>query len=110
MAPLSVMLCGLDLPRVDIILISRPFSHLSSILQAGGRGGRLMKDGTRRKVVVFLLFNATDIRPKAKHIAQEVRDLYRSNLCIKRNLHSYFSASSDDIVISDDSWCCDLHN
>ena len=32
----SVMLCGLDLPRVDIVVISRPFSHLSSIIQAGG--------------------------------------------------------------------------
>ena len=32
----SVMLCGIDLPRVDIILICRPFSHVSSILQAAG--------------------------------------------------------------------------
>ena len=33
----SVMLCGIDLPRVDIIVLTRPFSHMSSILQAAGK-------------------------------------------------------------------------
>ena len=36
----SVMLCGIDLPNVDMVVVTRPFSHLSSVIQAGGRGGR----------------------------------------------------------------------
>ena len=64
----SVMLCGVDLPCVDIVVILRPFGHLGSCVQAGGRGGRMRPDGMKSLVAVYMLFNATDIRDNAKFV------------------------------------------
>ena len=104
----SVMLLGIDLPRVDLIVITRPFSHISSVIQAAGRGGRLMKDGTRRRVAVFLLYNATDIRPNADHITKEVRHLYKEDSCIRKVLFNHFSSKKEQIDF-DEKWCCNYH-
>ena len=108
--PPSVMLCGLDLPRVDVIVICRPFSHLSSIIQAGGRGGRLLTDGkSRQRVAVYLLYNKTDVRSNAKHISNDVRDLYTSTSCIKKLLFDHFSVDKANFAF-DKFWCCNLHS
>ena len=103
----SVMLLGIYLPRVDLIVISRPFPHISSVIQAAGRGGRLMKDGTRRRVAVYLLYNATDIRPSAKHITKEVRSLYQQNGCIRNVLFCHFASDSNQLDFDKD-WCCNF--
>ena len=105
----SVMLCGIDLPQVDIILVTRPFSHMSSIIQAGGRGGRMQKDEARKRVVVYLLYNATDIRSNARHISNGVRNLYRDNGCFKDALKHYFSPS-EDVIPVDINWCFNIHS
>ena len=102
------MLCGVDLPRVDLIIITRPFAHLSSIIQAGGRGGKLQRDETRRRVVVYLLYNSTDVRPNAKHLSGEVRQLYLRDTCVKSILHKKFSSEAERLN-SDNSWCCSFH-
>ena len=102
------MLCGVDLPKVDIILISRPFSLISSILQAAGRGGRLQMDGSRRKVLVYLLYNATYIRVNAKHIGKDVRSFCREGSCLKLILYKYYS-SKDGKLIRNVEWCCNNH-
>ena len=103
----SVMMCGLDLPRVDVILITRPYSNVSSIIQAGGRGGRMQRDNSRRRVVVYLLFNATDIRINCKNLSEEVRKIYRDPTCIKKLLHDHYSSNSEPYEADD--WCCDKH-
>ena len=105
----SVLLCGVDLPRVDIVVIARPFSHISSILQAAGRGGRIQQDGTRRRVAVYLCYNATDIRVSATHIRNDVKKLYSSNACVKEILFNHFSSISDKLTFEVGSWCCNLH-
>ena len=67
-----------------------------------------MKEELRRKVLVYLLYNATDIRPNAKHITENVRSLYLSNECIKGILFNYFSDGSDKMDYSHE-WCCNNH-
>ena len=104
----SVMLCGIDLPRVDVIILVRPFSHISSILQAAGRGGRILKDGTRRRVAVYLLYNATDIRSSASNIHENVKSLYQTKSCIKKILFGHFSSENERYDF-DDCWCCNFH-
>ena len=104
----SVMLCGVDLPRVDLVLITRPYSHISSFIQAGGRGGRLQRDDTRRRVVVYLLYNATDIRANNSHITEPVRKLFMDSACLKQVFHDYFSPEAEHLE-TDDDWCCSLH-
>ena len=104
----SVMLLGIDLPRVDLIVITRPFSHISSVIQAAGRGGRLLKDGTRRLVAIYLLYNATDIRCNAMHITKEVRKLYEERSCIRKILFDFFSSKNDQLEF-DKNWCCNSH-
>ena len=120
----SVMLCGIDLPRVDIVVISRPFSHISSILHAAGkifvtkydllscvpgRGGRIMVGDTRRKVVVYLLYNRHNIRSNARHITKEVRHLYLDDNRVKYLLFKHFSNGSDEFDTNTE-WCCDSHS
>ena len=104
----SVMMCGIDLPRVDMIIIARPYGNISSIIQAGGRGGRIQKDETRRRVVVYLLFNATDIRKNAPNMSDAVRMLYESNGCLKSILNKHFTKNNAN-PDSDKKWCCDVH-
>ena len=104
----SVMMCGVDLPRVDLIIITRPFSHISSIIQAGGRGGRILRDGNRRRVIVYLLYNASDIRSNSTRVTEPVRRLYSSSTCIKSQLHAYFSTDGEEYD-ENPSWCCNFH-
>ena len=81
---------------------------MSSIIQAGGRGGRIMRDGGRRKVVVYLLYNNTDLRANARQISVDVRDLYESPLCTKQMLHDFFS-DGKEVMTKDSNWCCEQH-
>ena len=103
----SVMMCGLDLPRVDVIVITRPYSNISSIIQAGGRGGRMQRDNTRRRVVVYLLYNATDIRSNSKNITEQVRNIYRDPTCVKKLLFDHYASKNETFECG--HWCCDRH-
>ena len=94
--------------RVDLILLSRPFSQISSIIQAGGRGGRIMRDGGRRKVVVYLLYNNTDLRANAGHISVDVRNLYKAQSCTKQLLYDFYSVRGE-VMTKDSNWCCEHH-
>ena len=104
----SVMLCGLDRPRVDIIVIMRPFGHLSSSIQAGGRGGRNQSDGLKRLVSVYLLFNNTDIRENAKFVTKPVRSFFKRTSCTRNMLHNYFCPESVQSFLLNPAWCCEI--
>ena len=103
----SVMLCGLDRPRVDIIVVLRPFGHLSSSIQAGGRGGRNQSDGLKRLVSVYLLFNNTDIRDNAKFISKPVRLFFKKSMCTRQMLHNFFCPESSQSFLVNPTWCCE---
>ena len=106
----SVMLCGVDLPCVDIIVILRPFGHLGSCVQAGGRGGRIRSDGMKSLVAVYMLFNATDIRDSAKFVTPPVRAFFRKDTCTRQMLHQYFCPELVNQMPPNKDWCCDVCN
>ena len=103
----SVMLCGIDLSRVDIVVIIRPFGHLSSFMQAGGRGGRNQLNGMKRLVAVYLLFNNTDIRENAKFITKPVKVFFKENMCSCEMFHRFFCPESKNSFHVVKEWCCD---
>ena len=106
----SVMLCGVDLPCVDIIVILRPFGHLGSCVQAGGRGGRIRSDGMKSLVAVYMLFNATDIRNSAQFVTPPVRAFFRKDTCTRQMLHQYFCPELVNQMPPNRDWCCDVCN
>ena len=106
----SVMLCGVDLPCVDIVVILRPFGHLGSFVQAGGRGGRIRSDGMKSLVAVYMLFNATDIRDSAQFVTPPVRAFFRKDICTRQMLHHYFCPELVNQMPPNKDWCCDVCN
>ena len=61
----SVMLFGLDVKDISMVILSSPFNSLNSLVQAGGRTGRMEGNGMRKKAVIYALYNTTDIRQKS---------------------------------------------
>ena len=59
----SKMLMGVSVPEIAVIIFLRPFNMLHYILQGGGRGGRRTgsNDGLRQKVIVYILWNKSDV-------------------------------------------------
>ena len=59
----SKMLLGVSVPGISVVCFLRPMNMLHYILQGGGRGGRKSgrTDGLREKVVVYVLWNNSDI-------------------------------------------------
>ena len=101
----SVMLLGLDLENIDIIGMIRPFNHCHDILQAAGRGGRKLGElGKRRKVVFYLLYNASDISNAVPGMTSEVKEFCETDGCLKMFLRSKFGVV--DQTRTDPAWCC----
>ena len=97
----AVMLMGIDVKDIHIIGMVRPFSTIHSIVQACGRGGRLIGDQRRQKVVFFLLFNRSDIAENVD-ITPDVRNLCLTKQCLKRTMMNYFGADGS----TGGKWCC----
>ena len=105
----SVMLVGIDFPDIEIVIILRPFAHLSSYLQAAGRGGRRRNDGSRALVPVFTLFNNSDISKINKHMSDNVRNfLLNIDVCKKKILHEHFQYDKRETYITSQEWCCSV--
>ena len=103
----SVMLFGLNIKDLSIVIMFSPFNSLNSFLQAGGRAGRRQGDGKRKKSVVYLLYNGTDVR-KNSPMEGSVRAFCEENTCLKQKIHSLFSLSSS--VLPSNNWCCSVCN
>ena len=100
----SVLMQGIDFHRVDVVLISRPYPHLHSLLQAAGRGGRKLQDGRRRLVALYQLWNQEDIVLGRKGMQETTTDFCQTFNCLREYLKEVFSDNS----VSDklDMWCC----
>jgi ERCC4-related helicase len=107
----SIMLQGLDKCDPDIVILLRPFTHLCSIVQAAGRGGRRRIDGMRKLVPVYLLYNNTDIRPNSKLVSNAAKQFYLDSVsCNKSLLHEHFKYCKKETFISLNNLCCNVHN
>ena len=100
----SVMLMGLDIKDISLVILFSPFSTLNAFLQAGGRAGRRMADGHRKKSVIYALYNNSEIKSSIPHMDKNVRDMYKTVNCLKRFTNQFFCESS--LSVQNEDWCC----
>ena len=104
------MLLGIDLPKIDIVIFLRPFNQLAALVQGGGRGGRRMENGMRRRVQVYQFFNSQDFTSQNKLMSSDMKRICLSSGCTRLLLEEFFVGDSEtrDDPIQDPSICC--HN
>ena len=100
----SVLLMGVDIPRVDIVILCRPMASLHSLIQAAGRGGRKMIDGQRRLVVCYQLWNQEDIVIGRLGMEEETKTFCETFDCLGQYLSNYFCVEHLSSTIN--NWCC----
>ena len=108
------MLLGIDLAQIDVIIFLRPYNQPAALVQGGGRGGRRMENGKRRKVQVYQFFNSQDFTSLNKLMSPDMKRICLSQNCTRSLLKEYFVGNSEqagdegenDVV--DSSHCC--HN
>ena len=94
------MLLGLDLPDIDTVIFLRPYNQPAALVQGGGRGGRRLKNGKRRKVQVYQFFNSQDFTSQNKLMSPDMKFICQSNECTRKLLQRYFvgdSESTDEV-------------
>ena len=92
------MLLGIDLPDIDVIIFLRPYNQLAALLQGGGRGGRRMENGKRRRVQVYQLFNSQDFTTQNKQMSPDMKRVCFSKKCTRSLLKEYFVDNSEEQV------------
>ena len=102
------MLLGIDLADIDIVIFLRPYDQPSALVQGGGRGGRKLKNGKRKLVQVYQLFNAQDIGSGFKNMSSKVREICLSKECTRSVLKKYFVGGGNEAVNARPTHCC--HN
>ena len=104
----STLMLGVDFPRVDVVLLCRPMPHLHSLLQAAGRGGRVLESGRRRRVVVYQMWNRQDTVIGMKNLEEEVKNFCEEESCLAAFLHHFFCGDMHSFVHRDidNNWCC----
>ena len=103
------MLLGIDLPKIDFVIFLRPYNQLAALVQGGGRGGRRMENGMRRKVQVYQFFNSQDFTSQNKLMSPDMQRTCISEECTRDLLRDYFAANSaPHEAAQDPSHCC--HN
>ena len=103
------MLLGIDLPKIDIIIFIKPYNQVAALVQGGGRGGRKMENGMRRRVQVYQLFNSQDLTSQNKSMSEDMRRICKSKECTRLLLEKYFvGGKKDKSVLSSAKHCC--HN
>ena len=88
------MLLGIDLPNIDIIIFLRPYNQLAAMIQGGGRGGRKIGNGFRRRVQVYQLFNPQDFSSQNKFMSPDMKRICYSGECTRELLKEYFVGDS----------------
>ena len=104
----SVLMMGVDFPRIDIILLCRPMANLHSLVQAAGRGGRKLEDGRRRRVVVYQLWNRQDIIIGNKGLTEDVKIFCEMFNYLRATLKQCFSSNTSITNFKSvvNMWCC----
>ena len=103
------MLLGIDLPEIDIVIFLRPYNQLAAIVQGGGRGGRRLRNGSRRRVQVYQLYNSQDFSSQNKMMSADMKRVCQSQQCTRELLRDYFVGNSQDEEIQEEgNNCC--HN
>ena len=100
------MLLGIDLADIDVVIFLRPYNQPAALVQGGGRGGRRMENGKRRRVQVYQFFNSQDFTTQNKMMSPDMKRICQSQECTRKLLKDYFVGQSEEE--GDQGNCC--HN
>ena len=90
----AVSLMGLNFTDIDYVITTSPFRQHHSTLQAIGRSGRLLPDGSRNVSVLYALYNRSSIREGLQDMDPSVTEFYNHTGCLKEFMHKKFSQTS----------------
>ena len=93
----EVMNCPTRTPRTRTKKTRMVFSI------GAGRGGRRSVSGKRNRVLVYILFNSSDIAGNVPGLSVDVREFCLSKDCLKVFMRKYFDGDSRYIP---NDWCC----
>ena len=101
----SKMLMRIDIENIDVVIFVRVLCMLHYIVQGAGRGGRRSVQylGMRRKVVVYILYNSSDVAANVPGLAVEVREFCKTKECLKKFLGNSFDRDAHHQATD---WCC----
>ena len=80
-----------------------PFQIWRWLPLGAGRGGRKTQTGKRNRVLVYILFNSSDIAGNVPGLSVDVKEFCLTNDCLKVFMRKYFDG--DRRYIPND-WCC----
>ena len=72
-------------------------------MTGAGRGGRKTLSGKRNRVLVYILYNSSDIAANVPGLSIEVREFCKRKECLKTFMRWYFDGDSTNLI---DEWCC----
>ena len=99
---------GIDLPEIDIVIFLRPYNQIAALVQGGGRGGRKIGNGRRRRVQVYQFYNNQDFTIQNKAMSADMKRICRGQECTRRLLKEYFVGEPDNGNTVEPGYCC--HN
>lgn len=106
------MLLGIDLPDIDMVIFLRPYNQPAALLQGGGRGGRRLGNGKRRRTIVYQFFNSQDFSLQNKQMSSDMKRICQSKDCTRKLLKEYFVGDAAENMEEEkrrvNSFCC--HN
>ena len=103
----SKMIMGVDLKAIQVVIFVRPMNQLQHKVQGAGRAGRRKPNGTRDRVIVYILYNSQDLGQNVPGLEDSVRAFCTSQECLKIPLRIHFDGKAGAGVGSDMSdWCC----
>ena len=104
------MLLGIDVANIDVVIFLRPYNQVAALVQGGGRGGRKMENGMRRRVQVYQFFNSQDFSMQNKMMSNDMRRICLSDGCTRDLMENFFIGNSEpqEISAKDPANCC--HN
>ena len=105
------MLLGIDLAKIDVVIFLRPYNQVAALVQGGGRGGRRMENGKRRRVQVYQFFNSQDFTSQNKLMSPDMKRICLSQECTRVLLKDYFVGNSEQLEedgTKEENHCC--HN
>ena len=59
--------------------------------------------GKRNRVLVYILYNASDIAANVPGLSMEVREFCKNKDCLKKFMRKIFDNDDSDIL---NDWCC----
>ena len=105
------MLLGIDLVNIDIVIFVRPYNQPAALIQGGGRGGRKLKTGYRRRVQVYQFFNSQDFTKQNKLMSPYMKQICYSEDCTRKVLQKHFVGDGEKELVEENievGRCC--HN